>query len=72
MQATGEHLTAKYYVDNAISSNVDESSLSRLDANEKLKLGKQDSIFLNSILKSPKTIIEIPNKPCVDSLHENS
>ena len=38
MPAVGEHLTAKYYVDNAISNSVDESSLLRLDANEKLEL----------------------------------
>ena len=49
------HLTAKLYVDNAIS----EPSLFRLNPDEKLK---QDSIILNSILTSPKTIIELPTK----------
>ena len=52
------HLTAKMYVDNAI----DESSLLRLDADEKLKLDEQDSITLNSSLTLPKTIIELPTK----------
>ena len=41
------HLTAKLFVDNAISDSVDESSLLRLDPDEKLK---QDSIILNSFL----------------------
>ena len=42
----------------------------RLDPNEKLKLDEQDYIVLNSTLTSPKTIIEIPTKSYVDSLHE--
>ena len=41
-----EHLTAKINVDNAISNSVDESSLLRLDPEEKLNLDEQDSIFL--------------------------
>ena len=69
MPAVGEHLTAKYYVDIAISNSVDESSLLRLDANEKLELDKQDSIILNSTLTDPMTIIEIPTKAYFDSLH---
>ena len=36
-----------------------------------LKQDKQDSIILKSTLTSPKTIIEIPTKSYVDSLHEN-
>ena len=68
--AIPEHLTAKIYVDNAISSIVDESSLLRLDPEEKLNLDEQDSICLNSTLTSPQTIIEIPTKSYVDSLHE--
>ena len=64
MPAVGEHLTAKYYVDNAISNAIDESSLLRLDPDEKLK---QDSVVLNSTLTSPKTIIELPTKNYVDS-----
>ena len=72
MPAVGEHLTAKYYVDNAISNSVDESSLLRLDANEKLELDKQDSIILNSTLTDPMTIIEIPTKAYIDSLHEEN
>ena len=57
MPAVGEHLTAKYYVDDAIYHRVHESSLLRLDPNEKLKLDEHDSIILNSTLTSPKTII---------------
>ena len=60
------HLTAKLYVDNAISDSVDEPSLLRLDPDEKLK---QDSIILNSTSTSPKTIIELTTKTFVDSLH---
>ena len=63
MPAVGEHLTAKYYVDNAISKAIDESSLLRLDPDEKLE---QDSIILNSTLTTPKTILEIPTKIYVD------
>ena len=62
----GEHLTPKLYVDNAIH----ESSLLRLHRDEKLKLDEQDSILLDSILIPPNTIIELPNKSYVDSLHE--
>ena len=50
---------------------VNESSLLRLDPYEKLKQDEQDSIFPNSTLTSPKTIIDIPTKSYVDSLHEN-
>ena len=64
MPAVGEHLTAKYYVDNAISKAIDESSFLRLDTDEKLT---QDTIVLNSTLTSPKTILEIPTKNYVDS-----
>ena len=39
-----EHLTPKVYVDTA----RDESSLLRLDSDEKLDLSNQDSIILNS------------------------
>ena len=70
MPAVGEHLTAKYYVDDALFYSVDELSLLRLVPNEKLKLDEQNSIILNSTLTSPKTIIELPIKSYVDSLHE--
>ena len=53
------HLTAKLYVDNAISGGVNEQSLLRLDPDEKLT---QDSIILNSTLSAPKTISEKPIK----------
>ena len=66
------HLTAKLNVDNAISDAIDESSLLRLDPDEKLNPDEQASIILNSTLTSPKTIIELPTKSYVDSLHENS
>ena len=51
------HLTAKLYVDNAISDGINEQSLLRLDPDEKLE---QDSIILNSTLTTPKTILKIP------------
>ena len=44
----------------------------RLDPDQKLKLDEQDSIILNSALTSPKTIIELPTKLYVESLHESS
>ena len=53
------HLTARLYVDNAISDGVIEQWLLGLDPDEKLK---QDCILLNSTITSPKTIIELPNK----------
>ena len=53
------HLTAKLYVDKAISDGVNELSLIRLDPDEKFK---QDCIILNTILTSLKTILEIPTK----------
>ena len=65
-----EHLTPKYYVDQAIFYSVDELSLLRLDPNDQSKLDEQDSIVLNSTLTSPKTVIELPSKSNVDSLHE--
>ena len=71
LPAIGDYLTPKFYVDQAISYSVDESSLLRLDADEILRLNKQHSIILNSTLTSPKTIIEIPTKSYVDGLHEN-
>ena len=72
MPAVGEHLTAKYYVDNAIFYRVNESSILRLDPYEKLELDKQGSIIVNSTSTSPKTIIELLTKSCVDSLHKLS
>ena len=49
-----EHLTLKIYVDQTISNGVGESSLLRLDPNEKLY--GQDSYNPNSSLTIPKTI----------------
>ena len=67
-----EHLTAEIYVDNAIFDGVNEQSLLRLDPEEKLNLDEQDSIPLNSTSTFPNTIIELPTKSYVDSLHESS
>ena len=39
---------------------------------EKLKLDETNSPLLTSNLTSPKTIIEIPTKPYVDTLHESN
>ena len=69
MPAVGEHLTAKYYVDNALSKAIDESSLLRLDTDEKLT---QDTIDLNSTLISSKTIVELPTKNYVDNKFNDS
>ena len=44
----------------------------RLDPDEKFKLDKQEPIAFNSTSTSPKTIIYIPTKSYVDSLHESS
>ena len=63
------HLTAKLYVDKAISDSIDESSLLRLDTDEKLT---KDTIVLNSTLTSPKTIVELPTKNYVDNKFNDS
>ena len=44
----------------------------RLDPDEKLNLDEQKCRILNSTLTSPKTIIEIPTKDYIDSLHEEN
>ena len=72
LPAVREHLTPKAYVDDAIRNSIDESSLSRLDPEEKLNLDEQDSIILNSSLTSPITKIELPTKSYIDSLHEEN
>ena len=51
---------------------MDESSLLRLDPDEKLKLDEHDFIIPNSTLTWPKTITETATKSYVDSLHECS
>ena len=68
MPAFPEYLTPKIYVHYAIS----ESPLLGLDPDEKLNLDEQDSLLLNFTLTLPNTIIELPTKSYVDSLHENS
>ena len=50
------HLTAKLYVDNAMSDAIDKASLPRLDPDEKLE---RVYILLISTLTTPKTILEI-------------
>ena len=72
MPAVGAHLTAKLFVDNAFSYHVQEASLLRLDPDQMLKLDEQDSIILSFALTTPRTIIELPTKSYVDSLHESS
>ena len=69
----GDQVTSKLYVDNFVRNSVDESTLLRLDPDEKLNLDEQDSIFLNSTLSSlktdtvlSKTKIELPTKNYVD------
>ena len=62
------HLTPKMYVDSA----TNELSLFILDPEEKLNLDNLDSIFLHSFSTLAKTIIELPTKSYVDSLHESS
>ena len=37
-----------------------------------MRLDEQDSLVLYTTLTLPKTIIEVPTKSYVDSLHENS
>ena len=71
MPVVDEHLRTKIFVGQACSDIVDESSLSRSNLDEKLKLDEQDSLILGSNLTSPKTKIEIPTKPYVDSLSVN-
>ena len=63
------HLTAKLYVEKAISDSIEESSLLRVDPDEKLT---QDTIILNSTLSTPKTILEIPTKKYVDNIFNDS
>ena len=70
--AVREHLTPNFYIHEALSHGVNESSWLRLDPDEKLKLDEQDSLVRNSTLTSPKTIIELSPKLYVDSLHENN
>ena len=72
VKAVREHLTPKIFVDQNNFYHVDELSLLRLYPIEELKLDEQASITLNSSLRSPKTIKELPTKKYVDSLQESS
>ena len=53
------HLTAKLYVDTAVSVAIDEPPLLRLDPHERLK---RSFILLNSTLTTIKTVFGIPTK----------
>ena len=53
-------LTAKLYVDEAISNSVNESSILSIDPDEKPELDEQDFIFVNFTLTTPKSDNEIP------------
>ena len=64
--ALEEQLTPKSFVDQAISEGLDDSSLLRLDLNEKSKLDERGYMLPNSTLTSPKTILEIPTEFYVD------
>ena len=64
------HLAPKFYVDHFVLDNVDEVSLLRVDPKSDIHFGKLDSIFVNSSITSPRTIIELPTRSYVDSLHE--
>ena len=58
------HLTAKLYVDNAISDAIDEPSLLKFIPDEKLT---QSSKSPSSSLTSLRTVIELPAKNYVDN-----
>ena len=70
MPAVREHLTPKYSVDQAISYNVYETTLLRLNPDEELDLYEQNCIVLTSTLTSSRMEIELPTKSYVDNLHE--
>ena len=53
--AVREDLKPKLHVDEAIPHRVDESSILRIDPNEKSKLDEQDSTIHNFTLTSPRT-----------------
>ena len=65
-------LTAKLYVNNAVSYSVDEQSLLELDPDEKLRFDERGILLLNSTLTSPKTVMELPTKSHVESLFEST
>ena len=67
-----EQLTPKFYVDNFVLDNVREESLLRVDPKSDIHFGKLDSIFVNTPITSPRTIIELPTRSYVDSLHEGN
>ena len=69
--AVREHVTTEFYIVEVLSHGVYESSLLRLDPDEK-KLDEHDSIIINSTLTSSKTKTEIATKSNVKSLHESS
>ena len=60
------HLTAKLYVDDAISDSVDERSLLRFYPDASSKPYERGYIVLDSTETSPRTSLEIPIKDYVD------
>ena len=68
--AVGECPTAKFHVDEAIFHCVDVSPILTLDPDKKLELDEQASMIFIFTLTSPKTILKVPTKSNVDSLHE--
>ena len=67
LPAVREHLTQKFYVENAL----DESSSLGVHLDEKINIDEQDSIILNSALTTPKTVIKLPTTLFFYSLSEN-
>ena len=55
----GDQVTSKIYVDNLVRTSIDETTLLRLDPDEKLNLDEQDSLILTSTLTSFMTDIEL-------------
>ena len=56
------------YVDDAVCNSVDEIIFLRLDPDEKFKPDEKDSLVANSILTTPKAIIEFCTK-AYENLH---
>ena len=72
MHAVGEHLAAKYYFDQAISSSIDESTIVRNNQDNDFNiynLNNKNGIFLN-------TQVDIDNqfktKSCVEQFRQEN
>ena len=72
MPAVGEHLTAKYYVDKAISDSIDESSLVR--NNKDNDFGNYNLTNINSITLNTQAVNdnEVITKAYVDQFHQEN